>query len=47
MNPAIDKMRQIGSLHPQLMAQLRESARQIHESARQQQRFKVALLDPH
>ncbi len=39
VNPAIDEIRQIGPLIPQLMTQPRESARQIHESAWQQQRF--------
>ena len=45
--PAIDELRQVGPLLPQLMAELRESARQIYESAQQQQRFEVALLDLH
>jgi hypothetical protein len=31
VDPAIDELRQIGPLLPQLMAQIRGSARQIHE----------------
>jgi hypothetical protein len=46
VDPAIDKLQQIGPL-PQLMAQIHDSARQIHEFSQQQQRFKVALLDLH
>ncbi len=45
--PAIDELRQVGSLFPQLMVQIRDSARQIHEFSQQQQRFEVALLDLH
>jgi hypothetical protein len=47
VDPAIDELRQIGTLLPQLMAQLRDSARQIHEFAQQQKRFEVAPLDLH
>jgi hypothetical protein len=47
VNPAIDELRQIGPLLPQMMAQLRDSAQQIHELAQQQQRFEVAQLDLH
>jgi hypothetical protein len=39
VGPAIDELRQIGPLLrlPQLMAQIRDSERQIHEFAQQQQ----------
>ncbi len=36
VDPAIDELRQIGSLLPQLMAQIRDSARQINEFSQQQ-----------
>ena len=47
VDPAIDELRQIGSLLPQLMAQIRDSAGQINEFSQQQQRFEVALRDLH
>jgi len=47
VDPAINELRQVGSLLPQLMAQIRDSARQIHEFAQQQKQFEVALLDLH
>jgi hypothetical protein len=47
VDPAINELRQVGSLLPQLMAQIRDSARQIHEFAQLQKRFEVALLDLH
>ncbi len=47
VDPAINELRQVGSLLPKLMAQIRDSARQIHEFAQQQKRFEVALLDLH
>ncbi len=37
VDPAIDELRQIGPFLPQLMAQLRESAKQIYECTQQQQ----------
>ncbi len=42
-----DELLQIDPILIQLMVQLRESELQFHESARQQQRFEVALLDFH
>jgi TolA-binding protein len=47
VDPAIDELRQIGSLLPQLTAQIRDSAGQINEFSQQQQRFEVALQDLH
>ncbi len=47
VDPTIDELRQIGSLLPQLMAQIHDSARQIHGLSQQQQRFDVVLLDLH
>jgi hypothetical protein len=47
VDPSINELRQVGSLLPQLMAQIRDSARQIHEVAQQQKQFEVALLDLH
>ncbi len=47
VDPAIDELRQIGSLFPQLMVQIRDSAGQNHKFSQQQQRFEVALLDLH
>ena len=47
VDPAINELRQIGSLLPQLMAQIRDSAGQINEFSQQQQRFEVALRDLH
>jgi hypothetical protein len=44
VDPAIDELRQVGYLLPQLMAQIRDSAGQINEFSQQQQRFEVALL---
>jgi hypothetical protein len=47
VDPAIDELRQVGYLLPQLMAQIRDSAGQINEFSQQQQRFEVALRDLH